>query len=143
MKNIKISVIMLAMLSMIFSVKAYAKTSNEGRNVGFVREYIKGNAYKQIVKGNKNVTNKSLNVTVTTMYKDDGSSSDYKYSIWRVVNISDVVLISNKTKVAQGIYTTIPLSRVTSTKKKLAINVKGNTSNLDAEITGTIYQFNK
>ena len=69
MKNIKISVIMLAMLSMIFSVKAYAKTSNEGRNVGFVREYIKGNAYKQIVKGNKNVTNKSLNVTVTTMYK--------------------------------------------------------------------------
>lgn len=89
------------------------------------------------------MTNKSLNVTVTTMYKDDGSSSDYKYSIWRVVNISDGVLISNKTKVAQGIYTTIPLSRVTSTKKKLAINVKGNTSNLDAEITGTIYQFNK
>ena len=117
MKNIKISVIMLAMLSMIFSVKAYAKTSNEGRNVGFVREYIKGNAYKQIVKGNKNVTNKSLNVTVTTMYKDDGSSSDYKYSIWRVVNISDGVLISNKTKVAQGIKLNFKLM----TKKKTFI----------------------
>ena len=96
-----------------------------------------------IVKGNKTQSNKTLSVLVTNMLEDDGTSSDYMYSWWQVVNTTDGVTINSGTKVLKGTSCQIPLSRRTGTNKKLSVSVKGNTNNLDTILSATIFDFNK
>ena len=137
----------LIAMAMTFSLTctgfALASVNNSGNDLKIDDEYVKGNCYTSIVKGNKTQSNKTLSVLVTNMLEDDGTSSDYRYSWWQVVNTTDGVTINSGTKVLKGTSCQIPLSRRTGTNKKLSVSVKGNTNNLDTILSATIFGFNK
>lgn len=105
--------------------------------------YVKGSCYKSLVTGKKQVSNKTLSVLVTRMLKDDGDSSDYRYSWWQVVNLTDGITLNPGVKVTKGTTYPISLSRKTGTRKKLSVSAKGNVSDLDTIINATIFSFNK
>ena len=143
MKKVKKIFAVVMVLTLICSSFVFAKTSNQDNNLNITNAYVKGSGYKSLTTGKKTKSNKTLSVLVTRMLKDDGDSSDYRYSWWQVVNLSDGITLNSGVKVTKGTSYSIPLYRKTTTKKNLSVSVKGNMNDLDTIINATIFNFNK
>ncbi len=142
-ESVKKILVVAMTLSLMCSSFAFAVTKNNGTNLEITNAYVKGNSYKSLARGKKKDSTKSLKVYVENMRKDNGSDSDYRYSWWQVVSLTDGITLNSGVKVTKGNMTYIPLSRKTGTSKQLSVAVKGNTSDLDTIIDATIYKFNK
>lgn len=140
---VKKVVVLALSAGILIANTAYASTSNQGCNVKMNNVYVEGNKYNSVVKGYKTESNKSLKIEVTRMLKDDKNSSNYQYSWWQIINLTDGVALNNGTKATLDKACKITLNRKTSKSKKLSITAKGNKASLDTIINGYIYDFNK
>lgn len=138
----KVAVMSMA-ACMMCSTIGLAGTSNSGSNLKMTDVYVKGSGYTSVAKGCKEVSNKTISLLVNRMYKDDGDSSDYRYSWWQAVNLSSGTVLNYGVKATKGVECKLTLTEKTSTSKKISINAKGNVSDLDTIVSGYIYDFNK
>ena len=138
----KIAVMSIATCTMISS-HSLAATSNSGNDLKMTDVYVRGNGYTSVVKGYKELSNKTISVLVTRMLKDDSDASEYRYSWWQAVNTTDSIVLNAGVKATKGTVCKIALSQKTSTKKKVSVNAKGNVDDLDTIVSGYIYDFNK
>ena len=77
------------------------------------------------------------------MYKVDGSSSSYKNSRWTFTSASSGAVLVDNVKIVKGTKKTVTITQNESAGQLFGINVKGDSVNHDALISGAVYKFNK
>lgn len=134
-------------IAFVFSVisaiiPVVAGNLNSGENLLFDNRLIYGDSYKKITSGKKIADGSTVTVIVSLMLNDSGDKSNYTKSRWTATK--NGVLITTKEYVA--VLDTQCKMALTSKIKKtetIVISAKGNTSTLDAIISGKVYNFNE
>lgn len=135
--------VMALMLTFVLSNVVYAAVIQNGTDVKFTKHFIDSNKYTTVATGSKVNAGKTLHVTVTHIYDDEGTEKDFwSKTRWKVYDDAGGVF-SDEHILEKGQYTGITLEEKVTSSDEIKVKAKGNTSSLDAKISGYIHYFTK
>lgn len=125
---VKVSVILMVLAIMTSSVAVYAES--------YCNVYVYGARYTVVADGQSEHSGNFVTVTVTNIYKADGSESEYSKVRGDVVDENGNQISVNTDELIE-LYTArnIILSQVYARGSKMKLRMKGNKSNLDCIVT--------
>lgn len=140
-KYVKSAVVGLLAGALVGS-NAYAGVSQSDSDVKFTKKFIDDSYYTTITSGTKIVENSQLRVKVTEIYDEDGNvKENWNKTIWKVYKSGS--RFSDDTPVTKGTTKKIELDQKVTSSTKLTVKCHGNTEDLDALISGYVYNFYK
>ncbi len=120
----------------------YAGVRQVDNDVKFSKKFIDDTTFTTVATGEKRTENARLKVKIIEMYDENGKvKENWKRTIWKVYKGGE--RFSADTVVQKDVVTKIELDQKAKTGTKLKVKSHGNKENLDAMITGYIYDFKK
>lgn len=122
--RVKVVVLLMAFFILTSSVVAYAQS--------YTNMYVYGNEFKVMVDGTTDNSSNFVTVTLTDIYKADGSSSNYAKVRAKIYDgNNDKISVGSDVAVEKQKTTTILLIREYTSQTRMKLLMKGNNSSLD------------